>query len=211
VRNTSSSSSSPSSSLPHPPTRAVPLYPRISSSAVPTASSIRPVVPTVRPTSRQLSGVTSSSSADGPLWPAVVRHKGLQCQQCIADCQFDPASSANSQTEQSSVERRDVFQQCRRSAWASRCAPQRLAVPAVQCRLPVRSDQQNQLPVRCGQQCRQSARGSLNGVTRRQPAVPTVRLVGQPVCATKLGGKLLQCQQCIVSALLTQAEYPLPV
>jgi len=104
-----------------------------------------------------------------------------------------------------------VSQQCRRSAWASRCAPQRLAVPAVQCRLPVRSDQQNQLPVRCGQQCRQSARGSLNGVTRRQPAVPTVRLVGQPVCATKLGGKLLQCQQCIVSALLTQAEYPLPV
>jgi len=177
VRNTSSSSSSPSSSLPHPPTRAVPLYPRISSSAVPTASSIRPVVPTVRPTSRQLSGVTSSSSADGPLWPAVVRHKGLQCQQCIADCQFDPASSADSQTEQSqwydvpSASSVDsplgpAFVR-HKGCLVPRRAPcnRILALPVVQCRLPVSS----------GQQCRQSARGGLSRVTRRQPSL-------QPAC-----------------------------
>jgi len=52
---------------------------------------------------------TSASSADGPLGPAVVRHKGWQCQQCSADyqfdptsrtsCQFDVASSADSQLE----------------------------------------------------------------------------------------------------------------
>jgi len=79
-----------------------------------------------------------------------------------AGCKIDPASSADSQFEPASVVRRDVSQKCRQSARASQRVPLTTAVPAAQCRLPLRS----------GQQCRRSAQASLSSATRLQPAAP---------------------------------------
>jgi len=159
-----------------------------------------------------------------------------------AGCKIDPASSADSQFEPASVVRRDVSQKCRQSARASQRVPLTTAVPAAQCRLPLRS----------GQQCRRSAQASLSsatrlqpaapiacatdhsiassavptaskvrpavptvsshrGATRRQPAVPTIRL-GQPFCATtpRSAGRQLEPSPVVRRDLSQQRRQRVP-